>query len=202
LLTEPQAADARLDMTDIATFIPDDTRRIFPKIGEFIYFFSQIELALRDILANSIDLPDGLLYPVTASYDFSKLCDVALAAFDRRCTHPATIARLKRLISQCKEVNIDRNRVVHGTWWPAIDPETGSIVGGAFYHMHRGSMRVGPHFDNDQALDSAIQKCASTFKEAFEFMCGMLLDGPADPGARPRRPVVRDDVFPHHGPQD
>jgi len=111
----------RLHMLGDPTVVPDVTKHMFPKIGEFIYFFSQIELALRDILANAIDLPDGLLYPVTASYDFDKLCNVALAAFRKRCTHPPTVARFEHLISDCKNVvNHDRNRIVHGTWWPRV----------------------------------------------------------------------------------
>src|SRR6478752_3787469 len=95
-------------------------KQIYPRIGEFICTFSQLEEMLRLTLAEVIRLPkEELLEPVTASYDFSTLCNVVVAAYRLRyaAADLKKAAIFEKLISRCRRLNDDRVRIVHGTWW-------------------------------------------------------------------------------------
>jgi hypothetical protein len=129
-----------------------------------VFWFSQLEGALRLSLANALELPGALHEAVTASYDFRTLCDVTLAACRFRHAGDRTkVAAIETLIPRCKAINDIRVRIVHGTWQPA------SAAGLSARHMSRQTLRVNELFNDPQELKEAVQKCLRLSQEVIFF---------------------------------
>jgi hypothetical protein len=132
----------------------------FEKIGEFIFWFSQVELVVREVLSEILYLPPEVVFvgPITASYDFRVLCDVTVAACRSRCTDPGAVADFQKLISACKKLNDDRVRIVHGTW--VTRPPWAEDKGRAMaIHMSQQSLKTAIHFTKPHALAELVHKC-------------------------------------------
>jgi hypothetical protein len=145
-------------MSDAEDDLPADAEDAeawtFHKIGEFVFWFSQAEVALRFAVSDALGLPPELIDPVTASYDFRTLCSVARVVCCSQCDDPAEKAQIGELIKRCLEVNDTRVRIVHGTWNPNQD-------GGApqAFHMSRQSMKVTHYFSDHHEIADAVKKC-------------------------------------------
>lgn len=139
----------------------------FRKIGEFILWFSQLELALRIALSDALALPHELFDAVTASYDFRTLCDVTLAACQFRCLDEATRKTMADLISRAKQMNDTRVRIVHATWMPGKSGLNAA-------HMSRQSLKVGYYFDEQADLQAAVDRCSRVAQDAIWFPGGSL----------------------------
>ena len=54
----------------------DERQEGFRRIGEFIFWFSQLEFTIKARLERALSLPDQLAEAVTTPYDFAVLCTV------------------------------------------------------------------------------------------------------------------------------
>ena len=133
------------------------------QIGGFVFWFSQIEGALRFALAGALNLPEELYDAVTASYDFRTLCAVTLAACRfRDAGDPTKIAAIEKLISRCKKMNDTRVHIVHGIWQPS------STAGFSAKHMSRQSLTVHELYNDPRAISQAVQECRKLSQDALE----------------------------------
>lgn len=116
--------------------------RWFSAIGRFIFEFSQLEYTLKNYVAEATGLRDQHFNSIM-SHDFSRLCAVAETVLLQTGADPAFSLEgdwgdppaynqrlmaeydadklqrsktLKDLIKQCRSLNDDRIRVVHGLW--------------------------------------------------------------------------------------
>jgi hypothetical protein len=153
-------------MSDLSTDDSDDrTDWTYRQIGEFVFWFSQAEVALRFVLADALSLESELIDPVTASYDFVKLCEVASVAHRSQCDDPEEIKNLESLIKRSKALNDTRVRIVHGLWSP-------SPRGPYLRHMSRNSLKVQQHFSDPRALADEVQKCRRLASDLMFFPDG------------------------------
>ena len=139
------------------------------QIGAFIFWFSQIESALRHALAEALRLDWELYDAVTASYDFRTLCDVTSAAARfRHANDPTTVTAIEKVISRWKRMNDTRVRIAHGTWQPS------SASGFSARHMSRQNLKVQELFDEPQKLTAAVQECQRLSQDMIFFPGGSL----------------------------
>jgi hypothetical protein len=91
----------------------------FRKIGEFIFWFSQLEFTIKARLSSALQLPDELFDPITASYDFAMLCTVTAAVLARK--FPDGKREIDTVLNKCRALNDDRVRIAHGMWTQSKD---------------------------------------------------------------------------------
>ena len=113
------------------------TEQLFSAIGRFIYEFSQLEDDLKQRVAGAISLRDEH-FAAIMTYDFAMLCTVAETVL----TPIYQTAKFKALIGKCRSLNIDRVRVVHGTW----------EIGMGVVHVSRQKLEYAVHFNDTDAL--------------------------------------------------
>jgi len=89
-------------------------RRGFELIGQFIFWFSQLEFTIKARLAAALSLPDEQFDTITAPYDFAVLCMVTSSVLVRK--FPESKPEIETLFSQCRSLNDERVRVAHGMW--------------------------------------------------------------------------------------
>ena len=144
-------------MSDPIPTDPDELERwTYERIGEFIYWFSRVEWALRLALSSqALDLPSSELSQLVLPQEFNKLCDVTLAVYGHKGTHTETeLRQIRKLISRCREINRIRNRIAHGTWGRRPEDLSGHLA----THMSR-ELRVTEHFRDPADLARAADDC-------------------------------------------
>jgi hypothetical protein len=143
-------------------FTSDD--RWFTAIGRFIFEFSQLEYELKVHIAEVIGLK-GRYFKSIMTQDFAMLCTIAEAVLVEEkhevvklgpppewfTTERERVKKeflgdrlkqkqdLKALIKQCRKLNEDRVRIVHGLW----------VIGGGsgkLCHVSTGSLTDHEHF--------------------------------------------------------
>ncbi len=157
--------------------------RWFNAIGRFIFEFSQLEAILKYYVAQAINLQDRHFNSIMTQ-DFSILCTIAETVLlrgtnqnDIHLVHPSFLEhpstrtkqgeerglfsdalehdkKLKALIKECRDLNEDRVRIVHGLW------NIGE-GGGKVHHVSRNSLKDRAYFDQaDHLASRADQACS------------------------------------------
>jgi putative transcriptional regulator len=88
--------------------------QVFEAIGQFIFWFSQLEFTIRVRLSAELGLEEQLFDVVIAPYDFAVLCTVTSTVLTHK--HPEGEADFKRIFNECRRLNDERVRIAHGTW--------------------------------------------------------------------------------------
>jgi hypothetical protein len=128
----------------INKFPGDVDDKWFNAIGRFIFEFSRLEYTLRYYVAQKIGLRDQL--PVR-SRDPKRKRNIAKALVD---DHDRT---MERLFNECKSLNEDRVRIVHGLW--NIAGETRELN-----YASRYNFTIKTYFrDADELAEKAEQAC-------------------------------------------
>jgi hypothetical protein len=136
---------------------------VLQQIGAFVFWFSQLELALRTNLADALHLPAPLYDAVTASYDFRTLCAVTReVTIFRAGDDKQTTAAIEQLINKCLTLNDLRVKIAHGTWMPGTPAPTAM-------HMSRQTLQSRHIFEDPQELLDAVISCRNLCQEAFYF---------------------------------
>jgi hypothetical protein len=147
--------------------------RWFSAIGRFIFEFSQLEYTLKHHIAEAVGLNEAHVSSIM-THDFAMLCNIADAILLQESKVPdgywdglkdtnmprgnrvkkdyqveitERADKLKKLIKECKQLNDDRVRVVHGLWY----------VGGdrvALYHVSRQKLKHSTYFQQADDLAS------------------------------------------------
>jgi len=134
---------------------------MYQAIGQFIYAFSQLELAIRLRLGDALGLKDDLAEVVVGSYDIATLCNVTKEVLLRSRTD-LDAEKVSRLFARCHSLNQKARIVVaHGTWFPE---------GRGASHFSKNTFKSSSHFQDLGELQRQIAEaqhlmwhvCAST----------------------------------------
>jgi len=69
-------------MAEIDQELEDERKQGYCRIGEFVYWFSQLEFTIRARLSAALSLPDNQFDIVISPYDFAMLCTVSEKAIE------------------------------------------------------------------------------------------------------------------------
>jgi hypothetical protein len=136
----------------------DQSEKTCRAIGLFIFSFSQLEYTLRHYLSEEVHL-ESQFFNAVISHDFALLCTAFMNVF-LRTRGQNFVDELSPLIKQCRELNDERVRVVHGLWMPAFE-------GGIVYHVGRGNLSQKEYKGYERRLTTAAEK-ASAVERAIE----------------------------------
>jgi hypothetical protein len=129
--------------------------RFFSAIGRFIFAFSQLEHSFKYYIAEAINLKDDKHFNAIMTHDFAWLCTIAEQVLVRS-TNKSVRNKLKKLIANCKSLNAEKARIVHGLWYVGGDK-------GRLFHGPRGHTKIEIHYE--QAGD-----IADLADRAFEYV--------------------------------
>ena len=139
--------------------MPSMTRdKTFKLIGEFIFWFSQLEFSIRNRLSELLKIDDSLFDIVIGPYDFALLCTVTQKSLVNR--YPNDEKVIVSLFKRCHALNTERLHVVHGTW---AEGQTGL----ASRHASRQQLSAKWYYDNAHDLPKHID-------EAKQVMMGII----------------------------
>jgi len=116
----------------------DEDERLFSSIGRFVFEFSQLEYAIRDLTAQIARI-DARFFEAVMTHDFALLCKAAENVFSVEL--PGQTKDFKKFFSACHALNEDRVRIVHGLWVPTVE-------GAKLYHVSRSKLQLVAHFDD------------------------------------------------------
>lgn len=130
---------------------------LYRAIGEFIFYFSQLEFNIKARLAGALKLPDELFDIVIGPYDFAMLCTVTQQTLSLG-VDAATKGRIKEYFKECYKLNQTARLIVaHGTW----------SLGGGARHVSRTSLEAKYYFTTPGELDWQTQKARELFPKLF-----------------------------------
>lgn len=112
-MAKRRAEEAKIDI-DAEQQIESEKARDFQRIGEFVFWFSQLEFTIKVRLSAALGLSDNLFDAVTAHYDFAILCTVAIKVLLAK--FPQREASIKKLFKDCRKLNDERVGISHGLW--------------------------------------------------------------------------------------
>jgi hypothetical protein len=136
--------------------------KLYRAIGEFIFYFSQLEFNIKARLAGALKLEDELFDIVIGPYDFAMLCTVTRQTLSVG-VDDATKKRIKKYFSECQTLNQTARLIVaHGTW---------SLEGGA-RHVSRSSLEAKYYFTTPEELDKQTKKARELFPKLFSLGAG------------------------------
>jgi hypothetical protein len=119
----------------------------FRAIGEFIFWFSQLEAHLKARLAGALDLDGELFDIIIAPYDFATLCTVLGETLKIGATLEQETAITKHF-NKCRGLNSDARVIIaHGSW----------TIDGA-RHVNRQKLKAGIHFKDPKEIKQATAK--------------------------------------------
>jgi hypothetical protein len=139
----------------------EEERKAYQLIGEFIYWYSQLEYAIKDRLATELNLAPNLI-DVVLSYDFLMLCTVTKNVLFKKYDDPKDKKIIEGVLNECAGLNIERLRVAHGLW--LHDNPTGLVA----RHVARGTLRHTLHFRDPDELPSLIKKAQKLMERVME----------------------------------
>jgi hypothetical protein len=92
------------------------TEEYFVAIGEFIFWFSQLEAHMKARLAGALDLDGELFDIIIAPYDFATLCTVLSETLKLGAT-PEQETAINKHFNKCRGLNSDSRVIIaHGSW--------------------------------------------------------------------------------------
>jgi hypothetical protein len=162
-------------MAEIDQQLEDERNQGYCRIGEFGFWFSQLEFTIRARLAAALSLPDNQFDIVISPYDFAMLCTVSEKLLSQQ--FPEKAADIEKVFKRCRAINNERVGIAHGTW-------THGTQGIIARQVPRGSLKARYLYENPQALAQLTQKTRELMPEV------MQLGGTApEPGAKTSRSV-------------
>ena len=125
-------------------------------IGEFIFWFSQLEFTIKARLAGALDLEDGLFNIIIGPYDFAMLCTVTELVLSKGAGSHVT-KRIKNYFNRCKKLNQEARIIVaHGTW----------TLDGA-RHVSRSTLQANIHFKQPEELRRRADEARKLMGDLF-----------------------------------
>jgi hypothetical protein len=137
----------------------EQKEQVFRLIGQFIFWFSQLEFTIRVRLSAELGLKEQLFDLVIAPYDFAVLCKVASKVLTHR--HPEGEADFKRVFNECRRLNDERVRIAHGTW-------THGAEGLSARHTARGTLEAKFFYEKPDALVELAQTAKRLMRDVIE----------------------------------
>lgn len=148
----------------------NQTAELYRALGEFIVQFEHLMFATK----NKINLLCGLgnetrllLEPYTARQTIDLICKLIHEHSDRVKLDPQDQELFKKLVSDLRTINTERNRVVHTTWfigW-ASEKETDFSEANGFKFSSQKNFKV--HTVNSVLFDKLTERCKGLYKVMF-----------------------------------
>ncbi|WP_431203579.1 hypothetical protein ACQ86E_33545 [Bradyrhizobium betae] len=149
----------------------------FKQIGLYVYWFSQMENAVRtaacDMLALS-DLQRNRLMPVV---DFVSMCKICQAEVARTMKDDPQRGFLEELIKRALKVVEDRNRIAHGYWYDH-DGTPAAI------HASRTTFTDGPYFTRPGELVEKTAEVRKLYEQIWDHFPFMVIPVHSESGVR------------------
>ena len=125
-------------------------------IGEFIFWFSQLEFTIKARLAGALQLKSELFDIIIGPYDFAMLCTVTQKVLCAGA--PLDVAdRIKKYFNRCRKLNQEARIVVaHGSW----------TLDGA-RHVSRNTLQADTHFQKPSDLRRQAQEAKQLMRDLF-----------------------------------
>ena len=133
--------------------------RVFQLIGQFIFWFSQLEFTIRVRLSAELGLEQKLFDFVVAPYDFTVLCTVASKVLTHR--HPDGEADFRKVFNECRRLNDERVRIAHGTW-------THGAEGFSARHTARQTLDAKFFYEKPDVLVELTQTAERLMRDVIE----------------------------------
>ena len=165
-------------MAEIDQELEDERKQGYCRIGEFVYWFSQLEFTIRARLAAALSLPDNQFDIVISPYDFAMLCTVSEKLLSQQ--FPEKAADIEKVFKRCRAINDERVGIAHGTW-------THGTQGIIARQVPRGSLKARYLYENPQALAQLTQKARELMPEVMQL--GGTAPKPGTKTVRSVRPV-------------
>jgi hypothetical protein len=115
----------------------------FSSIGRFLFEFSQLEYALRVLVAEIADVPDEHFNSIM-THDVALLCTAAKNVFANLSNGDL----LTDIVNKINALNADRVRIAHGLWVPKID-------GGKLFHVPRTKLQPSIYYERSSGREVA-----------------------------------------------
>jgi hypothetical protein len=129
---------------------------LYQAIGEFIFWFSQLEFTIKARLAGALALQDGLFDIIIGPYDFAILCTVT----ERVLTEGAAADVARRVsdyFNRCRALNQQARIIVaHGSW---------TLAGAR--HVSRNKLQAAFHFEKPEDLREQASAAKKLMRELF-----------------------------------
>jgi hypothetical protein len=122
-----------------------DPEAMYHAIGRFIFEFSQLDYAIRHYVGEEAGIKEEQ-FSAIMTHDFALLCTVATEILSQSFREEDQKRRLRDIIRECRKINDERVRVVHGLWVPFME-------GGTVHHVSRSSLRVSMSVDQAKHLE-------------------------------------------------
>jgi hypothetical protein len=120
------------------------SEEFYRAIGEFIFWFSQLEAHLKARLAGALNLERELFDIIIAPYDFAILCTV-LSETLKAGSSPEMQKVIEKHFNKCRGLNKDARVIIaHGSW----------TLDGA-RHVDRQKLKANIHFKTPGDIQKA-----------------------------------------------
>ena len=118
-----------------------DEAELHKAIGEFIFWFSQLEFTIKARLSGALALGDGLFDIIIGPYDFAMLCTVTENVL-RKDAAADVAKRVTDYFNRCRKLNQQTRIIVaHGSW--TLD---------GVRHVSRNTLEADFHFKKPEDL--------------------------------------------------
>jgi hypothetical protein len=136
--------------------LADEEVELHQAIGEFMFWFSQLEFTIKARLAGALNLEDSLFDIIIGPYEFAVLCTVTEKVLSKGAA-PAVLKNIKTYFNKCRGLNSDVRLVVaHGSW----------TTDGA-RHVARGTLEARIHFEKPAELRKQATTARQLMAELF-----------------------------------
>jgi hypothetical protein len=158
-MTDPKSSGLDPENIDVPFYL---------EIGRFVVAFSQLEFSLRFALGNALKLKDDQVDAVTATYDFSALCQVTKAIYLAKHAGDAERCKMiEKLIKRCLGLHQEaRNPIMHATW-------SGTTGGRAARHVARQTHKVSYPFTTPEQIAEKTAQVDRANTDVFVVFGGM-----------------------------
>lgn len=129
---------------------------LFKSIGEFIFWFSQLEFTIKARLAGALRLDDRFFEIIIGPYDFAMLCTVTRETL-LRDADDIVKKRIHDYFGRCHKLNQEARLIIaHGSW----------TLDGAL-HISRNSLTGRFHFQKPTQIRKYTNDAKRLMRELF-----------------------------------
>ncbi|TAJ09254.1 MAG: hypothetical protein EPO61_06750 [Nitrospirae bacterium] len=140
--------------------LPEDNVRA---VGRVVVNFQYLEFTIVQLIWIMTGPDENIGQRITAGVPFTKLCELLSSIFHYHIKDSSVVEKFEHLMTQARNVNTDRNRIVHSWWFTDLD-------GGAPSRLKpkaKGAQYDSENIDAD-AVSTSISKLASDFEKFID----------------------------------
>jgi hypothetical protein len=94
-------------------------------VGRVVVNFQYLETIVVGLIWIVVGPDENIGQRITACVPFAKLCELLTSLFRYHVREPPMVEKFERLMARARDVNTNRNRIVH-SWW-SIDLVSGEL---------------------------------------------------------------------------